>query len=370
MNAMVWKRCCAWLLCAAMALGILPGAGWAMESDEREKNYYCDEYGERHDLLDTVLVEDETWANNWYIVKEMVTLDKRVEVEGDVYLVLSDGATLTAPRGIHVAEGNSLTVYGQEQGNGKLIAQGDEFEAGIGGNQNEHGGSFIFNGGDVHTTGGKYAAGIGGGSGGVGTKKHIIINSGVVTAKGGSSAAGIGGGSFRAGTMSDGKIIINGGSVFASSVNYGAGIGGGQEGSSENIEIHGGYIESRGENGSAGIGAGSGSNNGGNIFISGGTIYAYGSVLSSVGSAGIGGGHLGSAETITITGGEIHATGGAGDLPGDGIGNGGGYSGDNEQTSISISDVNECPVIYTSFIADVDTSAWKGIIFQEDKGQV
>ena len=404
MNAMVWKRCCAWLLCAAMALGILPGAGWAMESDEREKDYYCDEYGERHDLSDTVLVEDETWANNWYIVKGMVTLDKRVEVEGNVKLVLNDGATLTAPRGIHVAAGNSLTVYGQEQGNGKLLIKNvNGNRAGIGGDDKEATGHIMIYGGTFDVTGGFRAAGIGGGNRGIDGYIEIHGNS-LINAYGGSTGgagigggygatggnivikncqnitakgyhgAGIGGGMSAPPGDEDNKIVILDGDINAFGTTGSAGIGGGSGSTGGNIEIRGGEITASGDYGGAGIGAGMGGALGGNIIISGGKIIAQGSEREMnsdiIGSAGIGGGDMGPAGTITITGGEIHATGGAGDLPGDGIGNGGGYSGDNEQTSISISDANECPVIYTSFIADVDTSAWKGIIFQEDKGQV
>ena len=41
---------------------------------------------------------------------------------GKVRLILCDGCTLNATSGIQLAEGNSLTIYGQSAGSGTLIA--------------------------------------------------------------------------------------------------------------------------------------------------------------------------------------------------------------------------------------------------------
>ena len=48
----------------------------------------------------------------WYVVSEDTTIEDRINVTGDVHLILCDGATLTAKHGIRVVEGNSLTIYG------------------------------------------------------------------------------------------------------------------------------------------------------------------------------------------------------------------------------------------------------------------
>lgn len=79
------------------------------------------------------------------------------------------GNTLTAESGIGVAgESNSLTIYGQTGGTGKLIATGARRSAGIGGNEEENTGSIVINGGTVTATGGSSGAGIGGGYKGTG----------------------------------------------------------------------------------------------------------------------------------------------------------------------------------------------------------
>ena len=83
-------------------------------------------------------------------------------------LILCDKATLTAQKGIHLKQGNTLIIWSEtENGSGKLIA-GEETiiffqDAGIGGNENEGGGDVKVNGGDVKATGGNFGAGIGGG---------------------------------------------------------------------------------------------------------------------------------------------------------------------------------------------------------------
>ncbi|MDO4280287.1 MAG: S-layer homology domain-containing protein [Peptococcaceae bacterium] len=133
-------------------------------------------------------------SNGWYVVASDVTLNKRLTVTGDVYLILADDAKLTVNGGIQVQGGNSLTIYGQSTGTqkGQLIAQNvEEPNAGIGGNSGDAG-KITINGGAVTATGGEDGAGIGGGyHGGGGT---VIINGGFVTATGGKDGAGIGSG--------------------------------------------------------------------------------------------------------------------------------------------------------------------------------
>ena len=74
------------------------------------------------------------WNTGWYQVSSAVPIKERVTVTGDVHLILCDGMTLTAEKGITVSEGNSLTIYGQTTGTGKLNATNpDSNYAGIGG---------------------------------------------------------------------------------------------------------------------------------------------------------------------------------------------------------------------------------------------
>ena len=113
---------------------------------------------------------------------------------------------------------------------------------------------------------------------------------------------------------SGGSITITGGTITANGGNYGAGIGGGLNGDGGNITITGGNIAATG-NGGAGIGGGNGGD-GGTIKITSGTVTANG--VST--GAGIGGGNGGDGGTIEITGGTITASGGSG-----GAGIGGGF---------------------------------------------
>ncbi len=103
---------------------------------------YWDENGSSY-TQDGVTVVDSTtttWTAGWYVVNSgdpnnPIKIDSRVTVTGSVYLILADDCALTVKGGIQVQDdGNSLTIYGQERGTGKLTATGDNGQAGIGGN--------------------------------------------------------------------------------------------------------------------------------------------------------------------------------------------------------------------------------------------
>ena len=372
MARLIWRKSCAAILCGALVCAMLPGMGLAEGADT---SYFCDENGVRCDIpQEMVVTENGSTAWNggdgdvWYVVTENVEIGERVEVSGAVNLVLCDGVTLTVEKGIHVTGENSLTIYGQEAGDGKLEVKADENQAAIGGNTNEPGGIMTINGGVIDAVGGKKAAGIGGGQESKGLSGHITINNGNVYAKGGFQAAGIGGGMYAAGTGEGERIAINGGVVEAIGGSYAAGIGGGMSGVGGCIEINGGSVTATGSSGGAGIGSGYGSTSDGNrIIISGGKIYANGSTSGDKGSAGIGGGHLGAGGSITISGAEVHATGGEGSPAGDGIGNGGGYKG--ADADVVITDETGCPLIYANSLMG-NTEDWCGIIFLGAKGKV
>ncbi|MED9781372.1 MAG: S-layer homology domain-containing protein [Peptococcaceae bacterium] len=368
----IWKKSCAAVLCGALVCAMLPSTGFAESADT---SYFCDENGVRYGIpQEMVVVEDETTSWNgeggeaWYVVNEDAEISERVEVSGAVNLVLCDGVTLTAEKGIHVTGENSLTIYGQEAGDGKIEATAIKDQAAIGGNIDEPGGILTINGGTIDANGGVNAAGIGGGFGGKGTAGNITINSGNVYAKGGIQAAGIGGGIYASGVGDGEKIVINGGEVEAIGGSNAAGIGGGMSGVGGDIEINGGSITAKGINGGAGIGSGFGSKGDENrIYIIGGKVYAIGSSLDGTGSAGIGGGHLGAGGSITISGAEVHATGGEGAPAGDGIGNGGGYKG--ADADVVITDETGCPLIYANSLMG-NTEDWCGIIFLRTNGKV
>ena len=114
-------------------------------------------------------------GTGWWIVTNKVTIknSQYISINGKVKLILCDEASLTvtnvaancAAIDMSVRNGinNSLTIYGQEGGTGKLIASGGECGAGIGGSRQCSGGEVTVNGGDVTATGGRAGAGIGGG---------------------------------------------------------------------------------------------------------------------------------------------------------------------------------------------------------------
>ena len=274
----------------------------------------------------------------WYVVKQDFTLDERVTVSGNVHLILSNGVTLNAQKGIQVGVDNSLTIYqNAEQAEGETVgvlicnaignaagiggsgegssnpghagaitingssitAKGGQYGAGIGGG-NYGNGTVVINGGIVNATGDLYAAGIGGGNRGSGT---VTINGGNVTAKGASNGAGIGGGNYGSGT-----VTISGGTVNATGNSYSAGIGGGNYGSAT-VTINGGSVTATGGQEGAGIGSGYSISSWNpvsvDITINGGSVNATGGLLA----AGIGGGVACSVNKIMITGGVVVANG-------------------------------------------------------------
>lgn len=401
MARLIWRKSCAAILCGALVCAMLPSMGFAEGADT---SYFCDENGVRCDIpQEMVVTENGSTAWNggdgdvWYVVTENVEIGERVEVSGAVNLVLCDGVTLTVEKGIHVTGENSLTIYGQEAGDGKLEVKADENQAAIGGNTNEPGGIMTINGGVIDAVGGKKAAGIGGGncgSGGyiefagectveadggemggagigggwAGSGGNIVINGcNKIVAKGKGGGSGIGGGQAASGSQNGEEIVIKDGVIYAYGRSGGSGIGGGGSGSAGNIKIYGGQIEATGDYGGAGIGSGYGGAAGGKIVILGGKIVAIGSTNLNEGSAGIGGGNRGAGGSITISGAEVHATGGEGSPAGDGIGNGGGYKG--ADADVVITDETGCPLIYANSLMG-NTEDWCGIIFLGTNGKV
>ena len=212
-------------------------------------------------------------SNGWYVAIGDVTVNGRITVTGDVNIILCDGATLRVENGIRVSSGNSLTVWGQTKGTGKLTAIGEEYGAGIGayssGSDFYDCGSVTINGGIIDATGGHNGAGIGGIYGKSGGT--VTVNSGTVTAHGGVNGAGIGMGRLGSG----GTVTINGGTVTAYGGESGAGIGGGDVTGCGTVTINGGTVNAYGGSEAAAIGGGR-TGNGGNITIKGGIVTAIG----------------------------------------------------------------------------------------------
>ena len=220
-----------------------------------------------------------TWENGWYVVKGDVTIGSRVTVSGKANLILTDGCSLTIPKGIHLSRTRTLIIYGQSGGTGTLTAgtrnQADRGCAGIGGNYSS--------------------------SGSCGT---ITVHGGILNAQGGSFAAGIGGGETTA-SADGGDLTIYHGSVTATAgggTSGVAGIGAGNPGPTigdiGNTKIYGGTVTAHSNSGPA-LG---GCLSGGSILIAGGVVNA----SSATGDTAVIGGYNTYKPSVKITGGVVN----------------------------------------------------------------
>ena len=256
-----------------------------------------------------------TLTTGWYAVEGTVTGDNRIEVQGTVNLILEDGCSFTVNGGIEVNEGNALTIWGQQEGNGELKAQNvGNYCAGIGGGDGKSGGNITINGGIIQSKGRYRGAGIGGGASGAGG--IITINAGKIQSEGGYNGAGIGGGIQGAGgtiTMNGGEITASGETKENGKSGLAAGIGGGfgDRGLGGTILITCGTIRAKGGEAAAGIGSGNAADGTSNIHIQGGIIYASTNIADGQNESfferfyAIGGGSGWTDGSITITNGVV-----------------------------------------------------------------
>ena len=269
----------------------------------------CDNY---HKIKSTTL----DLTTGWYVLRNDVHVETRITITGEVNIILVDGCTLTVEKGVIVNTNNTLNIYGQTAGTGKLVANTDSHDdhAAIGGDEQKDSGIINIFGGTIEATSKNWGAAIGGGY-----KKSaggVNIYGGTITATCDYYSSAIGGGNGGNG----GTVTIYGGTISAYS-ELGTGIGGGNDASSGTITINGGNITARGGGIAAAIGGGN-RGSADNVTINGGTITA-----SSVYGAGIGGGENAAGGTVVFNGGKVIATGGAG-----AAGIGGGKSNTNHGT--------------------------------------
>lgn len=186
----------------------------------------------------------------WFVGSNK-TVSGRISVSGDVLLVLGNGTTLTAYKGITVAEGNSLTVTAQSDGSdaGKLIAYA------------------LFGADPDEINDGDYNAAIGGDEDMETPVGTVIIRHGYVEAHGFMGGAGIG----CAYADEGGTIIISGGTVYAYGNDYAIGIGG----DCTTVTIYGGNVFAYGDESGKYGGSGFGGENS-VLNVLGGRVYACG----------------------------------------------------------------------------------------------
>lgn len=216
-----------------------------------------------------------------------------------------------------------ITISGKDT---YVDATGGNLASGIGGGQGGHCGALHISEATVIARGGIHGAGIGDGPYiYIGDPSSITIDSGNITAIAGKAGAGIGTGEIGDSTNPL-NITINGGTINATGGDDGnlstggAGIGGGMNTGCGTITINGGNITATGKSGAAGIGSGCnpGSSKKSSVIISNGTIVATGGTYGPGIGRGAYGGNDGDSQhpsfKITISGGDVTAYAGPGDL--------------------------------------------------------
>ena len=216
---------------------------------------------------------------------------------------------------------------------------------------------------DVVATGGRHAAGIGGGYNGNGSDIIISGNAKVVASGSVSGGAGIGGGDYGTGSV----FITDNADVTAYGGNQGAGIGGGLY-CGGSVEISGNAkVTAVGANGSAGIG--SGSDYGSSDLDTNVTISENANVtaVGSYGGAAIGTGyrHKNGKTTINITGGTVTAISGKNAITYDGeevlpSAIGGGSTGRAQDVTVTINGTTGNTTINASCSGNVESAISKG----------
>ena len=145
----------------------------------------CDDY-------EVVTSTKKDWLNGWYVVNNNVSISERIIASGTINLIICDGKTLAANKGIHLSEGATLNIYTQVLGTGTIIANGIKSSAGIGGSSlGSNSGTVNIYGGFITSNGGEHGAGIGGGNSGNGGT--VTVYGGTVNAIGSYPGNGISG---------------------------------------------------------------------------------------------------------------------------------------------------------------------------------
>ena len=222
-------------------------------------------------------------TSGWYALGEDVVINDRIKISGNVQLILTDGCTLNAQKGINLPENSTLSIYGQSGGTGKLNANSDGYTS-IGGEDGESCGTLNVYGGTANANSAKNDAAIGGGDSATGTGG----NGGTVNVYGGKlnalsdSGTAIGGGASTGGTAGNGGTVnVYGGTVDANS-SYVTAIGGGCSaigtgGNGCTVNVYGGKLNAVSSRTAIGGGLSTTGAAGsvGQTFISGGSVSAY-----------------------------------------------------------------------------------------------
>ena len=263
--------------CALVAVWVACATAWAGEPVK-----YIDENGEEQTVTEyTVLTGNETVTDGkiqldggTYVVNSDVTYPCRVQLTGNVTLILADGANMTVQPtqddfGIYAhTDEENLTIYGQENQTGTLTVSGK-------------GGNVALLIGDLTVNGGAITA-----YGNISPNATFTLNGGSVTVNKDATYN-------IASVDASGDVTINGGSL---TINGGDAADTGNELRGNSVFINGGTVTVTGD--AYGIHA----NN--DVTITGGTVNATATATTGNLSQGIGCGNH-----FTMSGGTVTATG-------------------------------------------------------------
>lgn len=207
----------------------------------------------------TTATLDATQHDGWWVVQDNVNRG-RITVNGNVNLILADGAHLNTNDSTFIQQGGSLNIWAQSMGTGmgRFTSHATSGHAGIG----TYRATLVINGGEINARGSRnwgdgqnHPAGAGIGGNGRQNNGTVTINGGIVNAQGSDGGAGIGGGGAMAPHTNP---TIGGGGV---------------------VNIHGGKVTATGGTGASigtgGAVAGNGGTTGNTtVTITGGTVIA------------------------------------------------------------------------------------------------
>ena len=224
------------IVMAAIVVGLLSGMCLVAEAATNDVINYKDATGNTKSCTDyTVVSSGTSWDEGWYAVTDDTSISDTITIQGNVNLILCDGAKLSVYRdgwypAISLAGGSTLSIYEGSTsdsiiGSGALSATSTGTEA-------------IRCYGTINIYGGRITADSYTGPGIYGSNAQINISGGLVKATGANSSGGI--------NSAVGSININGGTVIATGGRTGPGLA-----SNNNISAEGDLLKYQSDDGSS-----------------------------------------------------------------------------------------------------------------------
>ena len=244
------------------------------------------------------------YGSGWYVVRGDVYIPGTLTFTDDAYLILCDGASLNVQNGIEIFDEKTLTVYGQENNTGEILAHVFDSQIlipAIGCRSGSDRSRLVIHGGTVKAVNeaqnerfyieDRQSCGIG--------VWQLTIYGGIVIANGGNDGAGISNSSSEETSNNSGFVRIYGGTVKAKGGEHAPGICCDADGAGP-LSIYGGTVTATGGSGAAGIGGYYEDAHTLAVNIYGGTVIAKAGDQSGSGNRAIGPGN-GSDKYGTVT---------------------------------------------------------------------